>query len=105
MGNDSLVRLDLNNPVFQDVLFSLQKEERLAALDTLNKLRQATWAQLYADKGFRWEKITSLKPPKGIPALYSMRITKNCRAAAFRDGDILRFLAICVDHDGAYGKK
>ena len=105
MGNDCLIRLDLNNPVFQDVLFALQKAERLAVLDTLKKLRQITWSQLYVDNGLRWEKITSIKPPKDIPALYSMRITKSCRATAFRDGDILRFLTIYSDHDATYGKK
>jgi len=105
MAHDHTLRLDLNNPVFQDALFSLQKTERLAVLDTLKKLRQITWNQLYADKGLRWEKIHSIKPPKGSPALYSMRITKRCRATAYRDGDILRFLTICSDHDAAYGKK
>ena len=105
MGNDDPIRLDLNNPVFQDALFSLQKAERLAVLDTLKKLRRITWAHLYVDKALRWEKITSIKPPKGISALYSMRVTKSCRATAFRDGDMLRFLTICSDHDAAYGKK
>jgi hypothetical protein len=33
------IRLDLNNPVFQGQLLSLQKAERHAALDTLNKIR------------------------------------------------------------------
>ncbi len=69
------VRLDLNNPTFQDNLFSLQKPERLAALDTLNKLRQMTWNQVYRDSGLKWEKIISVKPPAGINALYSLRIT------------------------------
>ena len=105
MGNNHPIRLDLNNPVFQDALFSLQKQERLAVLDTLKKLRQITWSQLYVDKGLRWEKIASIKPPKGIPALYSMRITKSCRATAYRDGDMLRFLTIYSDHDATYGKK
>jgi len=43
---DGLVRLDLNNPVFQEQLFSLQKPERLAALETLAKLRRLTWSQV-----------------------------------------------------------
>jgi hypothetical protein len=38
------VRLDLNNPVFQDGLFGLQKPERLAALETLKKLRRLATA-------------------------------------------------------------
>jgi hypothetical protein len=38
----ALIRLDLNNPVFQENLLSLQKAERLAVLDTLSKIRQLT---------------------------------------------------------------
>ncbi len=69
---DKWVRLDLNNPVFQENLLTLQKSERHAALDTLNKIRQMTWNQVYRDKGLRWEKIISVKPSGTI---YSLRIT------------------------------
>jgi hypothetical protein len=58
-SNEAKVRLDLNNPIFQDNLLKLQKPERHAALDTLNKIRKLTWNQLYRDKGLKWEKITS----------------------------------------------
>ena len=34
---DNPIRLDLNNPVFQEHLFGLQKPERNAAIDTLRK--------------------------------------------------------------------
>lgn len=61
---DCLVRLDLNNPVFQQNLLTLQKLERHAALETLNKLRQMTWRQVYQDAGLKWEKIVSIKPPR-----------------------------------------
>lgn len=105
MADEQCITLDLNNPAFQDTLFALQKQERLAVLDTLKKLRQLTWPQLYADKGLRWEKIASVKPPQGVPALYSLRITQACRATAFRDGNILHFLTIHTDHDATYGKK
>lgn len=101
----SLVRLDLNNPVFQENLLSLQKPERLAALDTLNKIRQLTWNQLYRDNGLKWEKVFSVKPPSDIDALYSLRITQSRRATAFRDGDFIRMLTIALDHDSTYGKK
>jgi hypothetical protein len=57
---DVLVRLDLNNPVFQDNLLQLQKPERHSALDTLNKIRKLTWSQLYRDSGLKWEKISSV---------------------------------------------
>ncbi len=99
------VRLDLNNPVFQENLFSLQKPDRHSALETLKKLRQLTWNQVYADKGLKWEKIVSVMPPPGILVVYSLRITQSKRATAYRDGDYLRFLTIAPDHDAAYGKK
>ena len=69
---DPKIRLDQNNPVFQEHLLRLQKSERHAALDTLNKIRQMTWNQLYRDQGLKWEKITSIKPPKGIDGVYSL---------------------------------
>lgn len=102
---DSSVRLDLNNPVFQDQLFALQKPDRHAVLNTLNKIRQLTWQQVYRDQGLKWEKITSVEPPAGIDALYSLRITQARRATAYRDGEFMRLLTIAPDHDAAYGKK
>jgi hypothetical protein len=102
---DATIRLDLNNPVFQRDLLGLQKIERHAALDTLAKLRQLTWTQLYRDKGLRWEKIVSVKPPHGIDALYSLRITQARRTVAYRDGDFIRLLYIPPDHDATYGRK
>lgn len=102
---DALIRLDLNNLVFQENLLSLQKPERHAALDTLNKIRQLTWNQLYRDNGLKWEKVISVKPPVGVSAIYSMRITRSRRATAFRDGDFIRLLTIAPDHDSTYGKK
>ena len=104
-ANDALVRLDLNNPVFQEHLFQLQKPDRHAALDTLKKVRQLTWAQLYRDNGLKWEKIVSVRPPLGIDAIYSLRLTQSRRCTAFRDGDYMRFLTIAPDHDSTYGRK
>ena len=101
----SCVRLDLNNPVFQENLLSLQKLERHAALDTLNKLRRMTWSQVYQDKGVKWEKIVSVKPPAGVDAIYSLRITQARRATAYREGEFIRLLTIAPDHDSTYGKK
>jgi len=102
---DATIRLDLNNPVFQRDLFGLQKAERHAALDTLAKLQQLTWSQIYRDKGLHWEKITSVKPPPGIDALYSLRITQARRAVAYRDGAFIRLVSIPPDHDATYGRK
>lgn len=104
-GDDVLVRLDLNNPVFQEQLLHLQKPDRHAALDTLKKVRQLTWAQIHRDNGLKWEKIISVKPPAGIDAIYSMRITQSRRCTAYRDEDFMRFLTIAPDHDSTYGRK
>ena len=54
MPDEQTVLLDLNNPVFQEALFSLPKAEKMAALDTLRKLRAMTWPEVYCDKGLRW---------------------------------------------------
>ncbi|QVL47430.1 MAG: hypothetical protein KFB96_17185 [Thiocapsa sp.] len=99
------VRLDLNNPVFLDNLLNLQKPDRLAVLDTLDKIRKLTWNQVYRDAGLQWEKIVSVRPPSGVPAVYSLRVTRSRRATAYRDGEFMRFLTISPDHDQTYGKK
>jgi hypothetical protein len=104
-SSTALVRLDLNNPVFQGNLLMLQKSERHAALDTLNKIRQLTWGQVYRDNGLKWEKISSVAPPVGMDAIYSLRITQARRATAYRDGEFMRFLTVASDHDSTYGRK
>lgn len=99
------VRLDLNNPVFLDNLLSLQKPDRLAVLDTLDKIRKLTWDQVYRDAGLKWEKIVSVRPPSGVPAIYSLRVTRSRRATAYRDDEFMRLLTIAPDDDRTYGKK
>jgi len=74
-------------------------------LDTLKKLLKLDWEQVYRDPGLKWEKITSVRPPAGIEAIYSLRITQARRATAFRDGEFVRFLTVQPDHDATYGKK
>jgi len=103
--SNTSVTPDLNNQTFQQNLFSLQKTERHAALDTLSKIRQLTWQQVYRDKGLKWEKIFSVRAPQGIDAIYSLRITQSRRATAFRDGPYMRMLTLASDHGSAYGKK
>jgi len=99
------VLLDLNNPVFQASLLGLQKPERHAALETLKKIRQLTWIQVYRDNGLKWEKVFSVRPPPGIEAVYSLRLTQSRRAPAYRDGSYMRLLTVAPDHDSTYGKK
>ena len=99
-----LVRLDLNNPVFQENLLSMPKLERHSALETLNKLRRMTWTQVYSDNGLKWEKIASVVPPARVAAIYSLRITQSRSATAYRDGDFIRLLTVAPNHDATYGK-
>ena len=103
--SNARVILDLKNQTFQENLFSLQKTERHAALDTLSKIRQLTWQQVYRDKGLKWEKIFSVRAPQGIVALYSLRMTQSRRATACRDGPYMRMLTVAADHDSTYGQK
>jgi hypothetical protein len=102
---DGQIQLDLNNPVFQKNLLSLEKPERHSAMETLKKISRMTWNQLYRDNGLKWEKIASADPPPGVAAVYSVRITQSRRATAYREGNLIRLLSIAPDHDAAYGKK
>ena len=95
------VRLDLNNPVFQRQLFKLSKSEQRNILNTLRKLANMTWQQVYIDHGLKWEAILSKKGPGG-KKLYSFRIGSGFRVVAYRDGLWLRILSLHPDHDFAY---
>ena len=106
------VRLDLNNPVFQRQLFKLSKSEQPLGpeqlevegrniLNTLKKLVNMTWQQVYIEHGLKWEAILSKKGP-GDKKLYSFRIGSRFRGVAYRDGVWLRILSLHPDHDSAY---
>ena len=96
-----MIRLDLNNPEFQANLLALGKSEGWAVLQTLRLLQAMDWAQLQRSKGLRWELIQSRRGPAG-QRLYTLRISRSCRAVAWRDGDWLRLLSLHPDHDSAY---
>ncbi len=95
------VRLDLNNPVFQEMLFRLEKSDQLAVLNTLRKLSDLGWDRIYRDPGLKWEMIHSRAGPRA-ERLYSFRIGKKFRALAYREGEWLRILSLHPDHDSAY---
>lgn len=100
-----LVKLDLNNPHFQQSLFALEKRAQAECLSTLKKVSGMTWRMVYQDKGLRWEKISSIPAPAGIDQVYSIRITRSARALVFREGEFMRFLLVSEDHEAVYGKK
>lgn len=103
--SEQKVLLDLNCPEFQDSFFILEKAERHAVVETFKKIRQLTWDQVCRDKGLRWEKITSVRPPAGIDVVYSLRISQSRRATAIRVGNYMQLTCIAPDHDSTYGKK
>lgn len=98
---DDSVRLDLNNPVFQRALFRLTKNDQHNILNTLRKVADMTWDQIYADRGLRWEAILSREGPQG-GRLYSFRVGRGFRAVGYRDRSWLRILSLHTDHDSAY---
>jgi len=97
----SRVRLDLNSPEFQDVLFRLESAELKQVVGSLRRLRQLDWDALYRHTGFRWEAIEHVKAPNGAK-VYSLRLSQKVRAIAYRDGDFLRVISLHPDHDSAY---
>ena len=95
-----LVRLDLNNPVFHRQLFKLSKNDQHNILNTLRKLANMTWQQVYVDYGLKWEAILSKKGP-GSKKLYSFRIGKGFRGVTYRDRLWLRLLSLHPDNNSA----
>ena len=101
-----MIQLDFNNAEFQANLLALDKPdanrlEDVAVLKTLRLLQAMSWEQLQSSKGLRWELIQSRQGPAG-QRLYSLRISRSCRAVAWRDGSWMRLLSLHPDHDSAY---
>jgi hypothetical protein len=91
----------MNQPRFQDDLLALTVEEAGRVLHALEKMRKLAWAELYRDKGLRWEAVDSQKGPAG-ERLYSFRATQKIRVLAYRDKEWARLILIHPDHDSAY---
>jgi hypothetical protein len=95
------LQLDLNNPEFQERLFTLEKDAQRSVLGTLAKLSKMTWEGVYRDAGLKWEALVSRVGPHG-GRLYSLRMGQGFRAVAYRQEDWLRILSLHPDHDSAY---
>lgn len=95
------VRLDLNDPDLQATLAQMSERGRKQTLATFRKIAQMTWQQVHRNKGLNWEKIKSRPGPAG-QSLYSFRIGRKIRGAAYRHNDFMRVLAVHEDHDSAY---
>ena len=98
---DARVRLDLNSPEFQDVLFRLQADDLRQVVSALRRLRELEWNQLYRHSGFQWEAIEHLKVGGGAK-VYSLRLSQRIRAVGVRDGNFLRLISLHTDHDSTY---
>lgn len=98
-GNSKRVLLDLNYPAFQEELFELDVTELKKAFKSFKKLNQLSWQQLFSDNGLKWEEVV------GMPGNFTIRLSKSYRAIVLRDGQMMRFISLHLDHDGAYGKK
>jgi hypothetical protein len=95
------IKMDMNNPEFQKDFFTLEKNEQIALIKTLKKIKQLTWAELYTDKGLKWELILSKTTASGS-RIYSFRFSQKYRAAALREDAFLRLLTLHIDHDSTY---
>ncbi len=93
------VLMDLNLPAFQDDLPALEVAEVRLILKTLRKVRALDWAAVYRDPELKWEQI------KGELGLFTIRLSRACRAVVVREGDAMRFVAMHADHDQTYGKQ
>ena len=91
-------KLNLNDPIFQQNWFDLQKPEQTAMLKTLKKLLKLSWEQVYKDSGLNWE----LAREEYGQRFYSIRITEKCRALVKRNGEEVIFVSLHPDHDSAY---
>lgn len=96
-----MIDFDLNYFEFQRDLLRLEKDDAFKFLNTLRKVKQMTWQQVYADKGLNWEAIHSRQGPNG-QKLYSLRVSKKIRAVVYREDDMMTFLSLHPDHDSAY---
>lgn len=101
MTKSDKVLLDLNNPIFQEDLFALEKDEVIRIIGSFRKISKITWTEVYRDKGLRWELVQNRIGPEG-QRLYTIRISQGFRALVYREYQFMRFLTLHPDHDSAY---
>ncbi len=98
-GNDDKVLLDLNYPVFQSELFSLDAPELKKIIKAFRKLSSMRWNDVFNDHGLKWE------APQSVPGKFTIRLSQSYRAVVVRADGLMRFQTLHQDHDGAYVKK
>jgi hypothetical protein len=98
---ENRIRLDLNSPEFQDVLFRLESNDLKQVVSALRRLRELDWNGLYRHTGFQWEAIEYLRVGGGAK-VYSLSLSQRIRAVGVRDGRVLRLISLHPDHDSTY---
>lgn len=102
-----LVVCDLEFPRLQEELVNLEEDEFEAFTRSVEKIEQMTWDQIYKTssktqkRGLNWEPIEGQQTKSG-KTIASIRISDKFRARVCRDRNLMRFISLHPDHDGAY---
>lgn len=102
-----LVECDLEFPRLQKELEQLEIEQLEQVEESIKKISQMTWDQIYKTssksqkRGLNWEPIDGQQTASG-KKIASIRISKKFRARVCRDGKFMRFISLHPDHDSAY---
>ena len=99
MSNDDAVLLDLKVPTFQKKLFELDAGEVKKVFKTFQKLQALIWKEVFHDHGLKWEQV------KNEPGTFTIRLSKSYRAVVEREGALMLFQTLHLDHGDAYGKE
>ena len=95
------MKIDLNFPPCQQDLFSLDKTQLTAFVESVKKINKMDLSQVQQSSGLNLEKIKNLKTSNG-KTLYSIRMSKSFRAVICIEDDFIRFISLHPDHDSAY---
>ena len=85
------MKIDLNFPLFQQDLFSLNKIELSAFIRSVKRINKMSLQQIQQSSGLNLEKIKNIKTPNG-KTIYSIRISQSFRAVINIKGDFVRFI-------------
>ena len=81
------VRLDLNNEVFQQEWFALEKVHRISVLEALVKLASLSWDELYKVRGSAGNSfkavIRQMAPVSTLSASQKASVRSRCGKGSF----------------------
>lgn len=105
------VLVDTGYPRFLKALTNLENDDQDAVLDTLEKIQQMTWDDIYKTssktagqkRGINYEP-TDQRTASGR-RIATVRASGKVRIRVCRDEQYMRFISIHVDHASAYKEK